>query len=354
VLLPQAFLDRLIAERVASAAVGWIGVRGRRVWSGTAGSLRAAGGAVTVATRFDLSSLTKPFAATLALVLDRSGELALETPLGEVFAAAPERVARVPLARLLRHRSGLPAWLPLEAVVTGPRQAADFLLREASWTGAVPTYSDLGFILWQAALERALGVDFERLLRERVCAPLGLAAVEFRPGAVADVASSFLDRSREGELARALGLELVRALGPPRVGTPQDGNARFLGGVSAHAGLFADAHGVAALAGEWLAPKKLLDRSAVARALGGPRGDYALGWARRRVRGTAGPALSAAAFGHAGFTGTSVWCDPPSGLVAVLLAHRRHAEPDLKPWRREFHALAAGLIAARARRAASS
>jgi CubicO group peptidase (beta-lactamase class C family) len=119
----------------------------------------------------------------------------------------------------------------------------------------------------------------------------------------------------------------------------QDGNARFLGGLAGHAGLFAPAAGVLALAREWLRPQALLTRRQVERALAGT-GPYALGWARRRVRGSAGAALAPSAFGHAGFTGGSVWIDPEQDRIFVWLGHRRSAASDLNAWRRRFHALA--------------
>jgi len=94
---------------------------------------------------------------------------------------------------------------------------------------------------------------------------------------------------------------------------------------------------------EWLAPGRVLKGPDVAEALGyGER--YALGWWWRRMRGHAGPALSARAFGMVGFTGGSCWIDPDKALVAVLLTHRRYATFDLAPWRRRFHRLAVDVV----------
>jgi CubicO group peptidase (beta-lactamase class C family) len=64
-------------------------------------------------------------------------------------------------------------------------------------------------------------------------------------------------------------------------------------------------------------------------------------------RGSCGPALSERAFGHTGFTGTSVWIDPVDDGVFVLLTNRVHAGPervDMRGLRREFHRLAAELL----------
>ncbi|MGE5233111.1 MAG: hypothetical protein ACM3OB_03285, partial [Acidobacteriota bacterium] len=108
----------------------------------------------------------------------------------------------------------------------------------------------------------------------------------------------------------------------------------------AHAGLFGDAAALLALGREWLQPRRVLTGRQVERALGGPRGLYALGWARGRIRGTAGPALDPRSFGHVGFTGGSLWIDPRRRLLCVLLGHRLDARSDLRPWRRRFHHLA--------------
>lgn len=297
---------------------------------------------------FDLASLTKPFVATLALALERSGDLPLAARVGDLFPRAAPALARRRLESLLRHRSGLVPWMPLYRLARGREGALARLLSGELLGGRRGAYSDLGVILWGFAAERATGRDLGALLGERVLAPLALERVEWRPRRRGDLARCPLDNRREVELAAAQGIPVARA-GPPALGVVQDGNARFLGRggrLAGHAGLFADAAAVAGLAGEWLEPGRVLTPALVAHALGGD-GEYALGWARRRVRGSAGPALTSAAFGHIGFTGGSVWIDPRRGLVAVLLGHRASVATDLNPWRRRFHALAAELAGER-------
>jgi CubicO group peptidase (beta-lactamase class C family) len=345
---PDSFLERLVETGLASAAVGRVARGGRLVWMRAAGVVRRRGPAAAPGTLFDLSSLTKPFVATLALVLSRSGALPLTTRIGDL-APSRGRAARATLESLLRHRSGLLPWAPLESLCRRKDEVAARLLEPDLWTATGPVYSDLGYILWARLAELHLGVGLAELLRERVLRPLDLEVPTWRPGASMGVAECRLDRQREAELAGALELELRRSLAPPPVGVVQDGNARFLGGVAGHAGLFADAASVAALAEEWLRPRRLLRPAETRAALGAPAGEYALGWARRRVRGTAGAALSSRAFGHAGSTGATVWADPERGSVYVLLAHRTSGI-DWKPLRRAFHRLGAGAAATRLRR----
>ena len=152
-----------------------------------------------------------------------------------------------------------------------------------------------------------------------------------------------LSNDREIELARDQGFQIAPVRQIPH-GTVQDGNARFLGGMAGNAGLFGTASSLWKLSREWLAPGRVLKKRDVADALGyGER--YALGWWWRRMRGHAGPALSARAFGMVGFTGGSCWSDPERNLVAVLLTHRRSPSFDLAPWRRRFHRLAVDVVA---------
>jgi len=292
--------------------------------------------------RFDLASLTKPFVATLAAELDAAGRLPLDREIGELIPAAHPGLARRTLDDLLRHRSGLLPWAPLYAGGGGVRsaqRAVAGVIAEPRWWGARRgTYSDLGYLVFGVAVRAALGRTVGELM-----ASSGWG-VSVQPGAAADVVRSRLDTGREVELAARLGIAL-EPLGPPRRGRAQDGNARTLGGVPGHAGLFADLDAVSALGRAWLtvlgggSGAGGLDRDGAKRALAGA-GSYARGWRRATRRGSAGPALSAAAFGHDGFTGGSLWIDPDRRCSMVLLGHRRDERLDLRPLRRGFHRLA--------------
>jgi CubicO group peptidase (beta-lactamase class C family) len=302
------------------------------------------------ATRFDYASLTKPFAATLALALDAAGELPLALPIGEIWPEAHPQLAPRPLADLLRHASGVAGWAPLYHLCSEREEAADLLVRggtEADLLGArAGTYSDLGFILWGKSAERATGEPLAGLLRSRVLAPLGIEGIEAAPGERPDLAESRMGTGQEVRLAAGRGLT-VPDLGPPLPGRPQDGNGRFLnrtGETSGHAGLFGGARDLWRLGAEWLAPGRVLTAQGVAAALGGG-GPFALGWWRRALRGSAGRALSPAAFGHTGFAGNSFWIDPQRGRVLVLLGSRLDPFFDMDRWRRRFHRVAtAGLM----------
>lgn len=343
----------LVDAGVASAAVGLVGTPDRVVWSEAVGEARR-GVAATTETRFDFASLTKPFTATLALVLDADGTLPLRTPIREIWPEADPRLGRRTLEELLRHRSGLQGWAPLYDPRRPCRTRDDVLglLLGGAWLGArAETYSDLDYLLWGMTAERVVGRPLDELLRTRVLDPLGLQTVEPPPGDRADVAQSFMDTGKEADLAAGLGLA-VPTLPPPPIGRPQDGNARHLMGlpgwssVAGHAGLFGRARDLQGLAAEWLAPGRLLDPVRVAAALSGGSGGrtFALGWWRRTLRGSAGPALPPSSVGHTGFAGNSFWIDRERGRIYVLLTTRIDPRCDMNRWRRRFHTQAARLM----------
>lgn len=323
----RSFLDSLISTRTATAVAALVGTADEILFE------------ADPETRFDYASLTKPFAFTLALVLEQDGTLPLATRIGEVFPEANPKLARRPLSDLLRHRSGMAPWAPLYHLCRFREEVLPLLLAEERMR---PTrravYGDLDILLYGLAVERAVGEPYTRLLRQRVLDPLGLSSVQPAPGDRPDVAQSYMDTDQEVRLAERQGLE-IPLQGPPPRGVPQDGNARFLAASPpAHAGLFGSARDLWRLGAEWLAPRKLLKREAAAAALTGS--PFYLGWWRRSRRGSAGPALSPGSFGHTGFAGGSLWIDPGKHRVLVLLTHRTDPFSNMNLWRRRFHALA--------------
>jgi len=350
--LLKDFLDELLHSGGISAGVGLVGTT-REV-----AAVEAVGRAVeepasiaTQGTLFDLASLTKPVVATLAIVLDERGLLPLDLAIGDIYRRSHERLKKRRLGQLLRHRSGLAPWTPLYARCESRSDALDVLLSGEVMSADGETYSDLGYILWGFAAEDALGTPLSQLLKEKLFVPLEIHNMIPSPGSRPEVAECPLSNDKEVELARDQGFQIASVRHAPQ-GTVQDGNARFLGGMAGNAGLFGTASSLWKLSREWLAPGRVLKKRDVADALGyGER--YALGWWWRRMRGHAGPALSARAFGMVGFTGGSSWSDPQRGLVAVLLTHRRSPTFDLAPWRRRFHRLAVDVVAEMPRALAS-
>lgn len=338
----RAFLDELISTGTATAAAALVGTADEILWEGSAGEARP-GRPVDSETVFDFASLTKPFTFTLALVLDADKTFPLKTRIGEIWSEANPRLARRPVEDLLRHRSGMASWAPLYHLCRSPKDVLPLLLAEDRMRETRrAAYGDLDLLLYGLAVEKVTGEPYARLLRSRILDPLGLS-VEPPPGDRPDVAVSRMDTDKEVELAVRQGLA-IPLQGPPPIGMPQDGNARFLvsregrDALPAHAGLFGRARDLWTLGAEWLAPRRLLKREATAAALTGR--PFLLGWWRRTLKGSAGPALSPRSFGHTGFAGGSLWIDPETRRVLVLLTHRTEPSSDMNAWRRRFHALA--------------
>ncbi len=344
----QELLDGLVGSGAATAAVALAGTEDEQFWGG-AGRTRASGGRpVRLTDRFDLASLTKPVTATLALALDNEGKLPLGTRLGDIWGdEVCAALARAPLESLLRHRAGLRAWAPLYRYFRSSRRVPGYLLSNSAVESRRERYSDLDVILWGLSAERALGTGYDALLKRHVLSPLGLRGVERAPGDCPSVVESRLSNRRELELAASQGVRVGLRRRVP-VGSVQDGNSRFLGAGAAHAGLFASAQHLFALAREWLRPDRVLSQSAVRRALTGGR-SFVLGWRRRTLRGSGGPGLGPSAFGHVGFTGGSLWIDPEADRIHVLLAHRASASDNLGSWRRRLHRLATSRSSKRVR-----
>jgi serine-type D-Ala-D-Ala carboxypeptidase len=339
----EKFLDTLISSGTADAAVALIGTADEILWEGAVGEARP-GMPADIATRFDYASVTKPFVASLALLLDADGTLPLRVRIGEVWPEAHPKLGRRPLSDLFRHRSGLLGWTPLYHRCRTLEDVRE-LLPSGDLLGArAGTYSDLGYMLWTLIVERWTGIPLWGALRSRVLDPLGLSSIEIFSGDRPDLAVSRMGTGVEVKLAAKQGFQ-IPDLGAPPPGMPQDGNARFLmgfgfgGGLFGHAGLFGGARDLWRLGSEWLAPGLLLSPEGVSTALAG-KGPFALGWWRRTIRGSAGRALSRASFGHTGFAGNSLWIDRQARRVFVLLSTRTDPWSNINAWRRRFHAAA--------------
>ncbi len=352
-----ALLGRaLAAGTFPGAAAAW-GRRGQAPRTAALGTLSV--GPVAAAASpdawYDLASLTKPLVVTtLCLLAVDRGEIDLDTRVSEVLAAADGRpIGEATVQQLLAHTSGLPAWRPLYALAGEGPQAALGAILELSLElppGQRTIYSCLDFILLGAVLERVARASLASLLSSRVLQPLALQdRLGFLPDPLArPIAGGAREPSAERRMVAEAGLDVasVPAVAPAQ---PDDGNARFLGGVAGNAGLFGTAPGVWSLASEYLpGGGRLLGARQVELATrpwaageGEVRG---LGWQVASAPGcSAGPALHGDAVGHTGFTGTSVWVDPQHDAVFVLLANRNHPGhrgTDLHPLRRRFHALA--------------
>ena len=299
-------------------------------------------------TPFDLASLTKPLCTALLLtMLERDERLEsgqpvsrwLEVMRGSAFSGAS-------LLDLATHRSGLPAWRPLY-VHASDRQG--YLERISHELPAVPAgetlYSDLGYILLGMVIEEATGRRLDRLFREHVGQALGEPRIGFAAGDYRDAAATERGNAYERRLAGPDGEAHPWRTAVLR-GEVHDANAWGLGGVAGHAGLFGTVEAVAAVARELLRPTRLPLGEAEREKLLRPRpggGGRTVGMVVATESGAARGILPPTAPGHTGFTGTSMWLDPPTGRFFVLLTNRVHPvveRRDFQRIRRTFHRLA--------------
>ena len=317
-LLDEAVGDGGIPGAVAAAGQGPVTL-GR--WA--AGQADAiAGRPMRPDTVFDLASLTKVVATTtVTLALASRDELGLGDPVAAYLPdAAVGRDGRVAVSHLLTHTSGLPGsrrfyrWCGSRADLLRDLH----LITPERPPGSGVAYSDPGFMLLGEVVAAVAGEPLDAAVRRLVTGPLGLAATRFRPNGPAE---RFAATER-------------RADGTAWTGVVHDENARLLGGVAGHAGLFAPADDLARFAAWWVSDDDAVVPAALRQAaatcqtegLGGRRG---YGWA---CPGDAfdivGAWWPATAVSHTGFTGTSLALDPASGLWVVLLTNAVHAGRD--------------------------
>ena len=280
---------------------------------------------VTPATLFDLASLTKVAATTtMATILYERGLLELDAP---VAGTVPEFLADscgdfdprrrdVTFRMLLAHCSGLPAYEKLFLKA----RSRDELLRAAFTTslsadpGSRAEYSDIGFIVLGAALERIAEESLDVFCQREIFGPLAMASTTFNPPAEmrAQIPPTADDRAFRKRIIQ---------------GEVQDENAFVLGGIAAHAALFSTAEDLARFAHSMLhGGRPILRPETIAvftRRESAPLGtSRALGWDTPSSPSQSGRHFSTASYGHLGYTGTSLWVDPERQLSVTLLTNR--------------------------------
>jgi CubicO group peptidase (beta-lactamase class C family) len=315
-------------------------------------------------TVFDLSSLTKPLATTVAvMMLTRDAKIRLDdrlTRFSHNFGVHGK--GHVTFRHLLAHSSGLAAWRPFYQQISeiersgkvnfmASRGAKEFVYEEIhrekpeAPIGTKTIYSDLNFILLGEAIEQVSGVSLNRFCRDKIFRPLELRNTDF------------IDIS----LVRTRRLEPVPEMFAPTavcpvrkrllIGEVDDENAYAMGGVAGHAGLFAPVSEVDRIAAELLAsyagrsdfvPQKIIQQF-WARYSAVTGSTWALGWDSPSAEySSSGHRFSAAAVGHLGFTGTSIWIEPARGIAISMLTNRVHPRRDnqgIRDFRPKIHDL---------------
>jgi CubicO group peptidase (beta-lactamase class C family) len=329
----------------ASACVAlWQG----EAWSyvdGVAGTRAGDLTAVGTDTIYDLASLTKPWVAMAALRLHQAGVFDLGARVDELIPEAGGlSVGARNWEEMLSHRSGLEAWVPFYETLSAEPGSdaarawilAELLPRSDATKVGTSVYSDLGYILAGVAMSRAAGQPLDQVVAQGVASQLGLDDTVFFGAS----------RPESGWKARCAPTGWSPWRERILVGEVHDDNCAAFGGVAGHAGMFGVARGVAmfgaACVGAWRGRRGASEEELIRHATAvRPGGTHRLGWDGRAAEGSAaGSLIDADAFGHLGFTGTSLWCDPRRQLVVVLLTNRVAISDDnaaIRAFRPAFH-----------------
>jgi CubicO group peptidase (beta-lactamase class C family) len=301
---------------------------------------------VAVDTVFDLASLTKPLATTLALLLlVQEGRLALDQTLGSLLPVlrGTEKDS-IEIRHLMLHTSGLPAHRPYyKQLLSLPydnrrERLKGFLVSEplTRGIGEAMVYSDIGFMFLRWVVETVSGMRLDRFVSEMIYKPLNISPLYFVP----------MGAEKKKETFAATQWCSWRNCFP--VGVVSDENAFASDGVDGHAGLFGTAAAVGDLVGELMAVYReephagLFQHEWVKRFL---TRDDASGRSLGFDAPTPGASSSGAHFsdktvGHLGYTGVSFWSDLKTEISIVLLTNRVHPSVEnetIRAFRPELH-----------------
>ncbi|WP_422122268.1 serine hydrolase domain-containing protein [Planococcus sp. X10-3] len=321
--LVRTFLQNEIDDEVTPGAIIRVRHKGEMIVDEALGttSLEIERVPVTRSTVYDMASLTKVMVTTpILLQLLERGEIYLHD---RVATFVPEFGANgkegVRLRHLLTHSSGLAAHRHYFADRLTKQQVYEEIYKEelVYEPETQVVYSDLGFIMLMAVIERVTGQRIEEYAERHLFTPMGMNATKFLP---------------DFEKSRYAPTEFLEHIGGHKYGIVHDDNTEFMGGISAHAGLFSTMDdlsiftqmlendgmhdGNRILHPQWLekARQDFTPYSEAARGIG-----FEL---KARGAGPIGDLLSSKTFGHTGYTGTSFYIDPERELTIMLLTNR--------------------------------
>lgn len=317
----RVLLDRAVADSAFPGAFAVVGRHDRVLAQYGAGNLDWAPSPRPDAhTLWDLASLTKVVALTSAMAqLAQTGRIDLDAPVQRYLPGwqGPGK-NRVTVRHLLTHSSGLPAWRPIYKEADSPEAALARVYETPLDTlpGVRMVYSDLGAILMGEIVRMVSGERIDHWFGRHVAEPLGMRETMYLPprSLLPRIAPTEVDPWRQRHLR----------------GEVHDENAYALGGVSAHAGLFSSGHDLARFArmylnGGTLDGARIFSPETIrlfTRVQDSTFSNRALGWETPNGENSAGHIMKRPAFGHTGFTGTSLWIDPARDVFIVLLTNR--------------------------------
>lgn len=332
----HSVLSQAVQERKIPGAVAGIAYRGGIVgyWALGHRQWLPEEKPMSLSTRFDLASLTKVVGTTTVIWrLIEEGQLHLDESVLRYVPELGESKSAIKIRHLLTHTSGLIADFQKEDR-TNMKAALQALARLPLRTkpGEAVLYSDPGFILLGEIVARITQKPLADYVQEVLLGPWGMRFAGYNPPADAEFAATELVNNQR-----------------PYVGVVHDEKARAFGGVAGHAGLFGTAldlliFGQGLLNGGQYDGKRVLSERSVRKmteqAVVSMHDVRTLGWQMVHPSSSAGDLFTDSAYGHTGFTGTSLWIDPLLQVVVVLLTNRVHPSREntfIRDLRPRFH-----------------
>lgn len=317
----DSIIQETIDKHEIPGAVLLVGHDGQVVYRKAYGmrSLEPARSPMTVATIFDMASLTKVVATTTAVMqLVEEGKVRLNDSVAKYIPEFAQNGKNdIAVRDLMTHYSGLPPSLDLKSPWSG---------RETGYSmafGIVPfappesrfVYSDVDYIVLGAVVERVTGMALDSYCAQNIFVPLGMTKTAFRPQTtwLPEIAPTEYDE--RGQMLR---------------GVVHDPTVRRMGGVAGQAGLFSTADDLAKFAQALLSGSSVLSWSAIQKMTTPQQPANAstlrgLGWdIDSPMSHNRGELLPVGSFGHTGFTGTSIWIDPTTNTYVILLTNAVH------------------------------
>jgi serine-type D-Ala-D-Ala carboxypeptidase len=306
-------------------------------------------------TIYDLASLSKPLVT--GLICAKNIEQNLLKLSDKVAKYFPSFNPEITIENVLSHTSGLPAWKPFYLLCDSREAICGMIVLESATAKPNQTvvYSDLNFILLGFLLEKLHKKRLDEIAKVEIFEPLSLKYTFFNPpiSLQKTIAASEFGNLYESNTCTELGFEIKNQTLTIRSrqiwGEVHDGNCYFMSGVSGHAGLFSTAEETFKIAQQFLPNSTqilkpetcLLFRTNFTSDMNEARSiSFQLA---ATEKSTASESISKDSFGHLGFSGTSLWIDPNTERIFILLTNRTHAHElpftNINSVRRKFHEL---------------
>jgi CubicO group peptidase (beta-lactamase class C family) len=320
----RAYLNQTISDSAFPGCAISVGYRGKLIFEQSFGNFTydPHSPKVEVNSIFDLASVTKVIATTtITMILYDQERLDLDQKVVEIVPKFHgKNKETVTIRHLLTHTSGLPGWVQFYLTLEGKERIVQEIcdIELINEPGTTYVYSDLGMIMMQKVLETVTLKSLDQLVRDYITIPLDMNRTFYNP-----------DSSLKNQIVPTEVSEWHQKLVH---GYVHDENTFVMGGVSGHAGLFSTVQDLSIFCqmhlnggiynNQSILKSETIDLFTHKQNIveGSTR---ALGWdTRSEENSMAGSLMSIHAFGHSGFTGTTIWIDPENQVFVVLLSNR--------------------------------